>query len=208
MIELIFRSMLDCPGYKNFGRGFALDADHTRMMRTIRYELGRLSATDVVMEAGFRPDQIRQDGYPYSSQSPVHPTVRLSFKAGKKSLAFTCGGHKDWVVNVYAIAKTLEALRAVERYGCTTGGQQYAGWSQLPPGASSIAAAEWASVEDAMRWLWRVGFGTVPSPLPMEFDAAYRAAAKKSHPDAGGTAELMSKVNRARDFIDASGGAR
>lgn len=32
--------------------------------------------------------------------------------------------------------------------------------------------------------------------------AEYRAAAKRAHPDVGGDAAVMSKVNRAKDFIE------
>jgi hypothetical protein len=209
MIEIMFRPMERCPGHKTIGKNCNARASHQKAMSLLRYELQRIAATDVVLEAGFAASQIRNDGYPYSNARPTHSTVRITFRReGNTPMAMTCGGWAEWHLNVYMIAKTLESLRAVERYGCTSGGQQYAGWAKLPPGASGSGpaatphqAAEWVTVEDAMRFLSRVADGDLHSTLAKDLDAIYRAAALKAHPDKGGSAELMGKVNRAREFV-------
>ena len=202
---MMFRAMPVEPPWKPLGKGCIKDATHTRAFSLLRYELGRIGATDVVIEAGFRPDQIRNDGLPYSSAKPIHSTVRITFrKSGVLPLSFTAGGHADWFVNLYLIAMTLERLRAIDRYACTQGDEQYRGFSSRPPGGGS-AASEWSSIEDAMRYLCRVGSPDVLSVLPADLPHVYHAAAKKAHPDAGGNTELMSKVNRARDFVEHGG---
>jgi hypothetical protein len=216
VIEIMFRPMPKCPGFKPLGKNCNARAGHQKAMALLRYELQRIGATDVVLEAGFDAKQIRVDGYPYSNARPSHHTVRISFRRnGKVPMAMTSGGWADWVLNVYMIAKTLENLRAIDRYGCTSKGEQYAGWSQLPPGAANgdgvgaIQAGEFASVADAMRFLSTTGDGEILSLSADDLDKVYRAAAIKAHPDKGGSHELMSKVNRARDYVrEAAGGGK
>lgn len=206
MIEMMFRPMTVEPSYKNLGR-CSIRPTHTDSMKAIRYELARIGATDVIIEAGFAEHQIRNDGYPYSGAKPNHSTVRISFRRGGKTpMAMTCGGHSEWYFNVYLIAKTLEALRAVDRYGCTQGGEQYEGWSQLPPPPPPAdptpgRAQEWRGVASARRWMGDLC--GMPEGTPIE--VLYRECAKKAHPDAGGSNELMAKVTRARDYIEEMG---
>ncbi len=206
-VDVRFRYMKPLAKRKNIGRHCNVRAGWSKIMDTLRDELRRAGATDVILEAGYPDNTFRPDGWPYSNAKPLHPDVRLSFKKnGKTPLAFECGGWDRFDLNVYMIALTLNSLRAVDRYGCTQGDQQYRGWAQLPP-AQPIAAAEWPHVEGAMRFLASVagaGAWTLADLL-----VVYRAAAKKAHPDAGGTQDLMAKVNRAKEYIDANlGGAR
>lgn len=203
MIEMTFRPMPTSPSWRSTGRT-SIRPTHKKAMMAIRRELSAIGATHVVIEAGFRPDQIRDDGYPYSNERPSHPTIRISFRReGSHPMCMTSGGYADWHYNVYLIALTLEALRAVDRYGCTQGGEQYEGWSQLPPAAEPPPrkASEWKSVTAA--WLWMGELCGKPLGTPL--DVLYRECAKIAHPDRGGTNELMAKVTRARDFIDAEG---
>lgn len=208
MIEVAFRYMQDWTPFDRVHKDAKnLNANWSKAFEKLRYELARVNATNVVIEAGYKPDQVRADGWPYSNAKPEHSGVRVSFlKGGKLPLAFRYNGWKAVEMNVYMIALTLERLRAVERYGCTQSGQQYKGWAQLPPGANEgrapIPAEEFASVEDAMRFLSRVADGEVHTTLPVDLDLVYKAAARKAHPDRrGGDSELMSKVNRARDYV-------
>lgn len=215
MSDITFRPMPDEPPYQALGKDCRPDASHARMMKLLRYELTKIGATDVIIEAGFTADNIRQDGMPYSGARPSHSTVRLTFrKGGKTPMSFTCGGHDDWVQNLYLIAMTLERLRAVARYGCVQADQQYRGWAQLPPGGG-IAAGEWLTLDAAARFLW-IAAGWPENDLekaqfrrvitdPEVLRRVYQDAAKVSHPDAGGTVAQMSKVNRARDFIESGG---
>jgi len=178
----------------------------SKAFELLRYELARIDAADVVIEAGYKPNQVRADGWPYSNAVPEHHQVRVSFRRSGVSMSFFQGGFSSGAdavaYNVWLIGMTLQCLRAVDRYGCTQGGEQYRGWAQLPPGKPSIAAHEWASVEDAMRFLSKVGDGAVLSVLPADLPRVYRAAARKAHPDTGGSEDLMARVNRAKDFIE------
>jgi hypothetical protein len=191
----------------------------TKAFELLRYELKRIDAKSVVVEAGYRPEQVRADGWPYANATPEHSQLRLSFVREGVAVSFfqgIFGGNIACVAyNAWLIGMTLQALRAVERYGCTKSGQQYAGWSQLPPGAGRgpIVANAFATVEDAARFLLRTALiqegeyrRVIDNP---EFLAStYRTAARKTHPDLGGTAEAFGKVNAAKEMIEsARGGA-
>jgi hypothetical protein len=211
MIDVLFRYMKKPEKWKSIGtdavRSFRGKITWSKAFNLLRYELGRIGATDVVIEAGYEPNQVRNDGWPYSNAKPEHTAVRVSFrKRGKVSMAFLCAGWNGVEYNVHMIGLTLERLRAVERYGCVQGEEQYKGWAQLPPGANEgrapINAEEFATIEDAMRFLCRVSDGEVLSTLPADLDLVYKAAAKRAHPDKPtGSGELMAKVNRARDYV-------
>jgi hypothetical protein len=172
-------------------------------MMKLREELTRIHATDVVLEAGFNETQLRNDDYPRADAKPSHPRVRLTFKkGGKLAMSMTCGGTTNWWYNVHLIAASLERMRALDRYGCIQSDEQYRGFASLPPG-QPIATSEWASVEQACRFLADTG-GLVYTGGSLDaamLDRFYEQAAKRAHPDAGGSNEQMAKVNRARTFI-------
>ena len=205
-VEVCFRYMAKRADWKPVHKDAkGLRANWSKAFEKLRYELARIKATDVVIEAGYKPTQVRADGWPYSAARPEHGQVRVSFRKGDLPMAFFFGGWTATEMNVYMIALTLERLRAVERYGCVQSDEQYRGWAQLPPGQGKAptVAGEWASKHEADRWLRE--FAGNLFDVSIGLDRVYRAAAMKAHPDRGGNADLMSKVTRARDFI--AGGA-
>lgn len=206
MIEVAFRYMEKQPWKPVHKDSRNLRANWSKAFEKLRYELARIKAERVVVEAGYRPHQVRADGWPYSSAKPEHAQIRVSFTKDGVPISFFFGGWSEPEMNAYMIALTLERLRAVDRYGCTQAGEQYRGWAQLPAGGG-IAVAEWASVEDAMRFLSKVADGEIHSTLAQDLPRIYREAARKAHSDAGGGDEQMAKVNRARDFVKKHGGA-
>lgn len=110
-----------------------------------------------------------------------------------------------WDCNLRAVALTLEHLRAVDRYGVTTGGEQYRGWmGELGAGPATglgrftrITAAEWMA--HALN-----GCGVpindvnivLASPRSM-----YRTLARHLHPDHGGSDDDMATLNAAYQAI-------
>lgn len=182
-------------------------------------ELEHLEATDIVIESGHTRTQIRNDGWPRGGSSPAFPDVRLYFRSKYGNLMYECKIFESWEANLRAICLHLQNTRIdVTERGIGTGGEAYRGFAALPPGATSpaIAGPEWAWPLGAAMFLALTGFGTYDqTPVPIidgaregpTLDRLYREAARKAHPDAGGSNELMAKVNRARDFI-VSGGTR
>jgi hypothetical protein len=85
-----------------------------------------------------------------------HPGVEISFDSrahGRQS--FATDEYDDWQDNVRAIALSLEALRAVERWGVSKG-RQYAGFALLAAGPGleeqgRLLVARFGSVKEALR---------------------------------------------------------
>jgi len=109
-----------------------------RTVALLAKELAAHDARRVVLEVDLREQDIRQDGLPRADRSARTPGIVLSFTAmavaGQPELRYEIATFTDWKDNVRAIALGLEALRAVDRYGVTRRGEQYAGWKMLPAG--------------------------------------------------------------------------
>lgn len=145
-------------------------------------ELRAVGAQRAILEVALSDRDFRIDGLPRANARAFSPGVRLSFTAsrvhGRPSLRYEVGTYDDWQDNVRAIALGLQALRAVDRYGVTKRGEQYAGWKQLAAGAG-------ASVERG-RGLIRDHGGVTQ-------------ALKATHPDHGGSADDFADVQAARE---------
>lgn len=147
-------------------------------------ELRAVGARRAILEVALSERDFRVDGLPRANARAYSPAVRLSFEAsrvtGQPSLRYEVGTYDDWQDNVRAIAKGLEALRAVDRYGVTKRGEQYAGWKQLPAG---------------------VGGDGDPARGRELIDRAgsVTAALKAAHPDHGGDPDDFRDVIAARD---------
>lgn len=197
------------PRPKGGYRRCPFKAGFRNTLETMERELDALRGKDLVVEADMDRNDIRNDGFPRSSARARTPGIRLSFTSRHGALVYACSTYPTWEENLRAIALTLERLRAVERYGASAGGEQYKGWAQLPPGAGvRFTAGEWGSVEDAARFILEVeGCEATDEDVEavvIDPRGSFREAAKKAHPDTGGSPEVMSKLNRARDFIEAA----
>lgn len=155
---------------------------YNRTLDQLEYELRKLNARDIVIEAGYRTDQIRNDGWPRGGVSPAHPGVVLYCKTADGPLSFPCGHYARMEDNLHAIVLTLENLRAIDRYGVTLQHQQYLGFAALP------APATTGTVEQAAALLASItafSAGVILENREM-YRQAYRQAAARMHPDSGG----------------------
>lgn len=173
-------------------------------MTKLKEELTKIHATDVVLEAGFTENQLRNDDYPRADAKPSHPRVRVTFKKeGKLPMSMACGGTTNWWYNVHLIAASLERMRALHRYGCIQSDEQYRGFAALPPGVG-IPMNEWPNVEAAFGYLASIAGSDCRGRQHNAelLDELFQAAARNSHHDTpGGSVEKMAKVNRARAYI-------
>ncbi len=97
-------------------------------------------------------------------------------------MCFACDKWQDVYDNIYAIGKTIEALRGIERWG--TGDmveQAFTGFVALPAPKSPHEI-----------------LGVTAGASEEEIDAAYRQKAMAVHPDRGGSAAAMAEINEAR----------
>lgn len=98
-------------------------------------EIETLAGSDVVMGLGHNEWDIRQDGQLRANARHLsHEGVEISFNTPRGRLTYATDVCEDWQDNVRSIALGLAALRAVDRYGITRKGEQYAGFLALAPG--------------------------------------------------------------------------
>jgi len=208
-----FRHMPEPAGAKYKRAAFRTSAG--RVYSLLAEEIRRLGGNQPVIEAGFRDDQIRNDGWPYSSARPSHPAVRVSFtSATQGALSFECSTYDTVDDNLHAIAKTMERLRDIARYGAVKGGQQYKGWKQLPGQAPTQYTTTDPNVELRMAaaCLCKLA-GEQQTSIPgvianrAVLQSVYRKASMNAHPDRGGSESIMTMANKARDLIEKHQGA-
>lgn len=175
-------------------------ANWSKTLQLLDRELAALGASDVVFQLDMSERDIRVDGYPRANARPSSPAVILSFKSRHGWLRYQCdafeGGAEGWQDNVRAIALGLEALRQVERYGITKRGEQYTGWKALPDSTMSRYEAQVTILQMA-----EIVAPGQEIPMGHDLTAAYRRAAKKAHPDAGGSREAWDELQRAKAVL-------
>jgi len=202
MIDLRFRPLTRWIGektdpWKRKKPNFS--AQYSRTLDDLERDLAHLRAKNATVEAGFREDQIRNDGWPYSNAAPREPGVILSFDSKHGSLALPCDYFMHWQQNLRAIGLHLEHLRLATAYGVGQKGEQYAGWKALPaPGGENSLASFAKLIGDLSGW--------EASAIMGDWDiyrAAYRQAAKKAHPDVNADGGMLwNKVQEAARILD------
>lgn len=111
------------------------------------------------------------------------------------------GEYDDWRDNLRAVALSLEALRAVDRYGVSRRGEQYRGWQALEAGDGSYGMY---SAADARDYLMR-HYGReedLRSPTEDQVKSALRRGLFVTHPDRGGNVNEFHRVARAKELLD------
>lgn len=105
-------------------------------------EVDALQGRNVVIEIDVTDSDLKLNGELRANARPSSSAVVVAFESKHGPLLYRCDRFytqwsdqgPEWQHNVRAIALTLEALRAVDRYGATETGQQYQGFKALPAG--------------------------------------------------------------------------
>jgi hypothetical protein len=146
-------------------------------------ELRRLGAKQVVISTNV---PVRRDGLPYTGQrQPIDPGVAVYFTRNGRQLCFACDRWDKVEDNLHAVAKTIDALRGVARWG--TGDMieaAFTGFRALP------APTPWTKV-----------LGLSESATAEQIEDAYRRELRKRHPDAGGDAEAFNELQAAMQQV-------
>ncbi|MFC6714337.1 hypothetical protein ATK17_1779 [Branchiibius hedensis] len=162
-------------------------ADTKALLKTEISHITKREAGRPIIEVDIDAADFRLDGDLRARANFRSGAVALYVEAKSGPLVFRAdrlfnpyySGPKDWQQNVRAIAKTLEALRAVDRYGVTGSGEQYAGFKQIE--------ARGASVMDrptAIQVLVNAsGTAVTQTPSGAELIKLHRAARRNTHPD-------------------------
>jgi hypothetical protein len=145
----------------------------------IEVEVDRMGGDGLVISTNC---ELRMDGWPRSDRrAPDDPGVAVYFHRKGSRIALACDLYRTVAENLRAIGMHLEAMRGQERWGVGSLDQAFAGYAALP---ETAGGEPW----------WQV-LGLLTPPQSVEaLQAAFRAAAKASHPDAGGSDEQFRRV--------------
>jgi hypothetical protein len=145
-------------------------------------ELDRLGAGSVVLSTNI---ELRLDGLPRADRSrPMDSGVAVYFQLKGRDVALACDRWDRVEDNIVALAKHIEALRGMDRWGVGSVEQAFRGYEALP------APKNW----------WEVLGLAGPTGSRDDINAAWRRASSSAHPDRpGGSHDRMAEVNRARD---------
>lgn len=160
-------------------RGYKVEVTVATARERLQRELDLLGAGYPTLSTNI---ELRLDGQPRSGQpEPADVGAAVYFQLQRKPIALACDRWNRVADNIVAIAKHIEALRGMDRWGVGTAAQAFAGYQTL------AAPEQW----------WQV-LEVPASATRAEIDNAYRAKAKRAHPDTGGSDAAMSRINAAR----------
>lgn len=167
----------------NFKSSFARSRD------TCMTEIRRLGGVEPIISTNI---PLKRDGTPmaveWGKQIP-QPGVAVYFKRNGKQLCFACDCWNHVQDNMQAIAKTIEALRGIARWG--TGDMMeaaFTGFMALPERANGVNPLEVLGLDASKIY------------SEDEITAAYRKRALTEHPDTGGSAERFQALREAHDL--------
>ena len=136
--------------------------------------------------------ELRLDGNPRSNQKqPADRGVAIFFKRQGQNMALACDIYTTVEDNLWALCRTLDALRQIERDGSPSLiNRAFKGFAQLPD-------------PDARNW-WEV-LGVDMRATNEEIRKAYSDLARRYHPDnkVTGNADLFRQVQQAYELATA-----
>lgn len=147
----------------------------------LRMELVRLGTSAVVISTNV---ELNSYGEPRGGRrSPDDPGAAVYFQRNGKPYSLACDRWDRVADNIAAIAKHIEAMRGMERWGVGTLDRIFEGFAALPaPGM--VSKRHWRQVLGA------------PSPCSLELaERLYRQEARRAHPDNGGNHAAMAELN-------------
>lgn len=175
---------------------FSLNNGHG--LTKVRRELKNIGAVASVISTNL---QLRSDGLPYAD-GPQRPGgdvgvavywTRRESRGGTTVLVPYCMPCDRWdriADNLYAIGMSIEALRGMERWGCVSVEQAFAGFAALPPGSDNghtqrpwreVLGGSWPELEQA--------------EVLAIAKARHRKLIASAHPDAGGNHVMAAELN-------------
>lgn len=174
------------PARREPGR---FEVSFARSRAALLRELRLLGGREIVISTDI---PTRRDGLPYAGREwrrgRDDPGVAVYFRRGGESKVIACDKYDTPEANLRAITLSVDALRALGRYGATgILDRAFAGFAALP-----------GTGENRFDWRAELGFSHDDPVDALSVTARYRSLAKRAHPDVGGTAEEMDRLTRAR----------
>lgn len=163
------------------------DISQHRAQSAIVRELGLLGATNTIISTNL---ELRRDGLPYTKQSRLDDQgVAVYFDLNGLDQCIPCDKWVTIAENMQAIAKTVEALRGLERWGAKEMvNAAFRGFKALPESSTGAprTARSWYEVLEVSQ-----------TASKERVRAAYRSMLMKYHPDHGGDVRNFHEVQRA-----------
>jgi hypothetical protein len=153
-------------------------------------ELHRLGADQIVITSDLAASTLT--GVPYADARATDPGVAVWFLLDGHERVLACDRWRTPGGNLRAIARTVEAIRGIERWGVAEAlPRMFTGFAALPAGDPATPAKR----------PWREVLG---GPWPAELGAAdtlglarsrFRAAIQRAHTDRGGDVDTAAALN-------------
>lgn len=148
-------------------------------------ELRKLSAKKIIISSNI---PVRRDGGIYADylcKKMAEPGIAIYFVHKEQNVVICCDQYEYPWENMYALAKGIEALRGMDRWGVSEFMERaFTGFKALPE-----------SVEPNVAWNDVLGINL--SSGESEIKSAYRKLAQIHHPDSGGTAAMFDRITKA-----------
>lgn len=185
------------PITKDRASHWRFKASWTDTMDLLANEITKLAVRGAIaVRVDVQRGDVRLDGMLRANAAVGFPGVVVSFESRHGPLSYATDAYDHWQANVRAIALSLQALRAVDRYGVSTSGEQYAGWRAIESGRP----AGFASADEAVRWLREVTGVTDPA---VSSQPLLRRAAAMWHPDRNnGDRSNWDRLDVAKQLLD------
>lgn len=145
-----------------------------RSQRALHDEVRRMGGTNLVISTDL---PVRNDGGIYAAYLDKlipDPGVAVYFKYKGKEVVMCCDRYRRVWENIYALAKGIEALRGMERWGVSEFlDRAFTGFTALPPAYGEVVRQK--------NW-WEILLCSQHDTDAVVKDS-YRMLAKKYHPD-------------------------
>lgn len=216
MLKLKYRPITKWPGEENpEPKGSPFRANYQDTLYLLEYELNKLDylESSLIVEMWVRPQDVFVDGSSLKTGARmdkpgiIMSLTRITNRRPSKTqpgyhdydpqqLSYPCDAFTSWKDNLRAIALSLEALRKVERYGVFKY-DEIVSRLALPSAEGSVS-----TVDSAMAFISKHSSVPVEALMtPDVIDFAYKKAARKLHPDAGGSQEDFMKLQEAKAVL-------
>lgn len=153
--------------------------------RTLADQVRLFGGTDLIISSNL---ELRLDGNPRSNQKqPGDRGVAIFFKRNKEDMALACDVYTTVEDNLWALCRTLDALRQIERDGS--------------PALINRAFKGFAALPDPNQRKWWEVLGLPETADNAMIKSRYIELAKQYHPDrSGGDAIIFDQVQKAYDL--------
>lgn len=113
--------------------GDQFQASYAETIEKLSEEMRLIGVERAVISAVYSRPTLRQDGLPQANARMDYPGMMIAFDKPSGGVSLATDKYASWQANLRGIALSLEALRGINRWGCSEEGQQYLGFPALPP---------------------------------------------------------------------------